>query len=143
MHRVLKANKAERPDHSQTKHNNRIPQLSPTVDFHDLENFGLAGPPMYVKSVFLVFLFNQSALRPAISGVDLASLASLGWPQRWTASVHACLEHTSLQPYTAGSMHYQRRDTRAAPAQHHAPLQRSPRLAASQRRSHQPYSPRL
>jgi len=43
-----------------------------TVDFHDLDNSAHLDRSMYVKSVILLFLDNQSALRPAIIGFDLA-----------------------------------------------------------------------
>jgi hypothetical protein len=52
-----------------------LPDMGYRVDFHDLENLAQLDLRMYVKSVVLLFLDNQSALRPAISGLDLVDLS--------------------------------------------------------------------
>jgi hypothetical protein len=58
-------------DHHIPTQQRRSPEVGLRVDFHDLAESGLAWPAMYEKSVFLLFLDNQSASEAEDSRFDL------------------------------------------------------------------------
>ena len=58
-------------DHSIPTPQSPRPEVRLRVDFHDLENSGLAWPAKYEKSVFLLFLDNQKASEAEDSRFDL------------------------------------------------------------------------
>ena len=79
-HRICThAQRAIQPTFNQTDHiipnqSTTVPNLSSSVDFHDLADSALVEGRMYVKSVFPLFLINQRALEAGNDGNDLADL---------------------------------------------------------------------